>query len=192
MALLPYYTGAKIFNQPQLDSSQSLGGFISSSIIPNGMLSNLFGSLSRYTIQNGKSEIRAFVLYNSDTVDYTNIKCFFTYPDNSPSTDAADTSYDVGFATVVSDNCGDLSIEKLSSVYSQPYSVTLYSGADSLMNALDLPDIAKGTYLGIFIRRNILVSAQQPRSDQDYLDLMNGVLVLPTQEDIGFTVNWNP
>ncbi len=187
-----YYTGAKKFSQPQLDPSLSLGGLISSSEIPNGLLSNLFGPLSRYTVQNNKSEIRAFVIYNDDVAALTGLKAYFTYPqsDTSPATDTNDCEFDIGFATVSSNNCGDLSIEKVSNIYATPYTVTLSSGAEGLANALDLPDIASGTYLGIFLRRKLLASAIAVKSDADLLAIMNETLILPTEEDIQLTFVW--
>ncbi len=60
-----FYTGAKTYLGEQKESSASLGGLISSTEVPNGLLSNLFGTLSKFTIQQNKPEFRAVVIKNN-------------------------------------------------------------------------------------------------------------------------------
>src|SRR6185503_17665688 len=147
MTLTPYYTGSKTYLGVQKDGSQSLGGLISGTEIPNAMLSNLFGPLSRYTIQQGKAEIRAIVIKNTGATLLAGLKAYFTYPndDESPSTDTNECEFLIGYGAVSANDCGDLSVETLSSIYSLPYTVTLQS-AVGVGEAIDLPDLDVDSY----------------------------------------------
>lgn len=59
-----FYTGADKANASQKDSKKSLGGFVSSSMIPNGLLNNVFGKLSYIEMANPESQHRIIVLKN--------------------------------------------------------------------------------------------------------------------------------
>lgn len=59
-----YYTGAQAFQGEQKDPLQSLGGFISSSKIPNKLAGNLFLSISDSTIERGSEETFCIGLKN--------------------------------------------------------------------------------------------------------------------------------
>lgn len=187
-----YYTGAKTYLGIQKDPSISLGGLISSTEIPNGLLSNLFGTLSRYTIQQGKPEMRVVVVKNDEASLLAGLKAYFTYPndDQSPSTDTNECTFLIGYGAVSSNDCGDLSVESLSSIYSLPYTVTLQS-AVGVGEAIDLPNLDVDSYLGIFIKRVVKSSTQAVRSDTDLAAILAGTLVLETQEDISLTFAWD-
>lgn len=188
-----FYTGATAFDKEQKDSSLSIGGLISSTEVPNGLLNNLFGGLSKFTVQQNKAEFRGIVIKNDGEIVLTGLKAFFTYPqtDDSPATDSNDCEFLIGYAEILVSDCGDLSIEKLSSIYSTPYTVTMEANAVGEENALDLPDLDPGTYIGLFIKRVIKSSAQEPLSDDDLEDILDEELVLETTEDIGLTFVWD-
>lgn len=189
MSLKLYYTGAIKFDQSQTEPIKSLGGFISSTEVPNGLLGNLFGDLSRFTVMQGKAEIRVFAIKNTAVVTKANLKCWFTYPNNG-SSDTNDCEYDVGFAVPTVDDCGDLQTEAISSIYATPYT-TLNSGKVGEVNALAIGNLDAGDYLCIFVRRKIKASAQQPMSDADLLAVLDGSLVLPKVEDIQLSFGWD-
>jgi len=60
-----YYTGANEFLGIQQSSILSLGGFISNSLIPNGSLGNLFGGLSKKTLQEKTRTILGIAFKNN-------------------------------------------------------------------------------------------------------------------------------
>ncbi len=188
-----YYTGAVKYLGEQKDSSLSIGGLVSSTEIPNGVLANLFGSLSRFTIQQNKPEFRAIVIKNDGDTVLSGVKAYFTYPqtDDSPATDDNDSEFLIGYSDMLVSDSGDLSVEKLSSIYATPYTVTMNEGAVGEENALDLPDLDPGSYLGIFIKRVLKSSTQLPVSDSDLEAILDGTLVPSKQEDIGLTFSWD-
>ena len=55
-----FYTGAKAYNLEQKESSLSLGGYISSTRVPNNVLGNLFDST--FWIQKNECEYRCLIL----------------------------------------------------------------------------------------------------------------------------------
>lgn len=179
-----FYTGAAKFNKPNLDASKSLGGYISSSEVPNAFLGNLFGELSRYTIKEGRPEVRCFAIKNTDIAIKTGVKAFFTYPVDNACT------YEIGFSPALADNCGDLYTEALNSIYSKPYSVTFHAGKVGSVNALALPNLDPNMYLIIWVRRIISPATQNPPTTQDLLDILSGAKTVEKIEDIGLTFEW--
>jgi hypothetical protein len=193
MSLKLFYTGALKFDNPQQDTIRSLGGYISSSEVPNGWIGNLFGDMSKFTVQQGKAEIRVIAIKNTGA-NKTGLKCWFVYPDDgaAPTPNLTnDCDFEIGFAIPSPDDCGDLMTEKIANIYAQPYTVTLVPGKVSLITALALGALDAGDYLCIFIRRKIKLTTQQPLSDADLLAIMNGTKVLPVVEDIGLTFAWD-
>lgn len=191
MSLKLYYTGASTFEGAQLDKDKSLGGLISSSEIPNGLIGNLFGDISPYAVQLNKKEIRVFAIKNTALVTKSGLKAWISYPDNDDSESIQDDSlYEIGYGEVTADDCGDLTVEALTSIYATPYTVTFQSAVGQA-NALSLPDLTAGSYLGIFIRRILNPDLQEPLSDDDLLEILEGTIVQETQEDINLTFAWN-
>ena len=79
-----FYTGASSFGAEQKDLNKSLGGWISSTPIPNGMKSNLFGSISSYTSDQLFREVIAIALKNVTTETVNDIEIYFTPDPNDP------------------------------------------------------------------------------------------------------------
>lgn len=191
MSLKLYYTGASTFEGTQLDKDKSLGGLISSSEISNSLIGNLFGDISPYAVQLNKKEIRVFVIKNTALVTKSGLKVWISYPDNDDSESIQDDSlYEIGYGEVTANDCGDLTVEALTSIYATPYTVTFQSAVGQA-SALSLPDLTAGSYLGIFIRRILNPDLQQPLSDDDLLEILEGTIVQETQEDINLTFAWN-
>lgn len=59
-----YYSGSNQAEVEQKDKTKSLGGFKSSTKIPNGQIGNLFGSISNKTLQDKSREIKVFFFKN--------------------------------------------------------------------------------------------------------------------------------
>lgn len=190
MSLSIYYTGAAKFTASQNDASKSIGGYISSSIIPNGMLSNLFGDISAYTksIAN-RSEYRAIAIKSTSAPTKSNLKAYFTYP-QSNNADSNVCDYQIGYLSPQADQCGDLMTELLSSIYAQPYTVS-FSPAVGLANALQLPNLDNNNYLVLYIKRTLKTSFVEPLTIDQYVAIMNKTLVLDIQENISLTFDWS-
>lgn len=59
-----YYTGAAQPAAPQAQPSQSLGGYVSASPVPNELPGNLFTDLSAYGLATGAPDVRCLALRN--------------------------------------------------------------------------------------------------------------------------------
>lgn len=80
-----FYSGAKSLNSSQTDISKSLGGFISSTSLPNGRLNNLFQDVSLVSLQEESSETKAIFLKNISNKIVQNIVLYFLYPSETIS-----------------------------------------------------------------------------------------------------------
>lgn len=66
--MILYYSGAQTPNTPQPDYEKSLGGFVSSSPVPNGGINSIFSNISQLTLEEGAVETRAIFLKNTTGV----------------------------------------------------------------------------------------------------------------------------
>lgn len=81
MSFQLFYTGSELALTTQTHAPDSLGGFVSSSPIPNGSLGNLFDALSKYSQELGGSEVRAVALINTSNAAIASpLSLWFNYP----------------------------------------------------------------------------------------------------------------
>lgn len=76
--MMLYLTGAanslaKSQEAPQTDVSKSLGGYISSSVVPNGSVNALFDTISLHTLKDKPQEIIGIALINKFETDVTDV-----------------------------------------------------------------------------------------------------------------------
>lgn len=71
-----YYSGASNANSPQNLSEKSLGGFISSTRIPNDLVSNIFSVVSKSNLSKRQREFRIIFLKNTTGKDITDLQFF--------------------------------------------------------------------------------------------------------------------
>lgn len=74
-----YYTGSSSFNLPQTDPSKSLGGYKSSTPVPNARLNELFGEISLTSKDITPSECVAIVLANDSEDTLVNVSLTAIY-----------------------------------------------------------------------------------------------------------------
>jgi len=77
--MMLYLTGASVSlskssDAPQTDVQKSLGGYISSSVVPNGAINSLFDMISLNTLKNRTKEIIAVGLINKLDIKVTNVE----------------------------------------------------------------------------------------------------------------------
>ncbi len=149
-----FYTGASSDLKEQRLSVKSLGGFISSSPVDNGVSEAFFSDLSQTSIAQDLPEYRMFALKNEGSSDITNLKIYYEYKEENPS-------IDISFAAIEpskSNNNGGACIftfEKIPNGNSAPiYSQKFYSADSSFASQkvfLATPAITgeKITFLGV-------------------------------------------
>ncbi len=150
------YTGASQANEEQKDPSKSLGGYISSTLVPNGVLQSIFSAASLLSIQQKKKEVRLIALHNESTIIASNLILTFKLDE--------DTICDYKIAIVVPslDNCNNPSFERIDSGNSLPY----YAEFNTINNneAIELPDLNANSYFGIWLMREYNESATEIKS----------------------------
>jgi hypothetical protein len=186
------YTGAGTFENTQQIAASSLGGYPSSSMVPNGALSNVFDTITKLTISRNKPEYRVLAILNDGIAELTGLQAWFEYPsdnsDESPSTDSADAQFRIAYAVPKVDACGDFYVDMITPG-SKPYGVT-FSEAHGAGVPLALPNLAVGAYLFIYLERTLDATLQQPLSDDELVAILNKTLILDTEEEVGLTFSW--
>ena len=149
--MLLFYTGP---DQPlgvQKSPEKSLGGFISSSIVPNSQLNNLYSTLTKSDVDNNYSVIRILALTNITNSPITGITIYPVLPVGS--------YIDIQLAVVLPflDSCSNPNFERLSSDTSLPYYADFQDYTQSSPLVYSTP-LAAGASLGLFILRKINLS----------------------------------
>lgn len=75
-----FYTGAEFFNSVQTNIDKSLGGYLSSSLVPSQSMNNLFSDVSKTAKEQGIIETRAIVLKNTTGSTKTAVNLYHNYP----------------------------------------------------------------------------------------------------------------
>lgn len=68
-----YLSGAQVFKGEQRDVNQSLGGFMSSTPVPNKKLNGIFADVSLFNLKEKTQNVLAIFLYNEGAEAITNI-----------------------------------------------------------------------------------------------------------------------
>lgn len=144
-----FYTGAKTYGATQVNPRQSLGGLPSSSLIPNGLLSNLFMNIA--LLSTTTHEVKAIVLKNISGRVLSNVDVY------------VDTNIDWIKTTVGAvwlSTTGEM--EKITSTYALPYGIVFNETAEDSRLELGNPStgvILNNQMVGIWIKREINRSA---------------------------------
>lgn len=140
-----YYTGAQEPNQPQTQIQRSLGGYKSSTRVPNASLDSLFQGVSQRQLQEGDEQIIGIILTNESGATITNLTIYSTVPNGSPVT------FQVAAVTLVNDN----RIEQIPNNQASPYVGTLVE-MTSIANRRTLSaSLANNASIGLWIRRTV-------------------------------------
>jgi len=137
-----YYTTTARANVPQQKASQSLGGFKSSSSIPNSTFGNLFSDVSLLTIENDLPEYIGIILVNELEAEAVNIKLWLEKGEHSIC------NYRLAVVELSSTN----EIEMLPSINSRPLYAEFYESY-SLDDAINIPSMLPNEQYGIWIER---------------------------------------
>jgi len=145
--MIIYYTGATREGETQPEASLSLGGYLSSSVIPNDVLGNLFSGLSRNLLENKIRETRGIVLQNDSAQQATGIRLWFVVDAESK------VEYRVAVVTLAEDDCGRY-MELLPNGNATPYTAT-FNSANGEPNAINLPNMDSNAIIGLWIERAV-------------------------------------
>lgn len=187
-----YYTGANEFLGNQSDPSQSLGGFISCTLIPNDIVGNLFGTLSKSLIALDKFQTRVIAIKNNTGSDLTGLNAYFTLPVDSEGNFNNLAQYEIGYQQPQVDaESGDLKVENLSNQFALPFMNTSFQVSNGVSQAISLPNLSNQEYLGIYIRRKPTQETVQGLDTDSLEDVFDGDIVLNKEEQILLVIDWN-
>lgn len=130
--MMIYLTGAdtslaKSSAAPQNDASKSLGGYVSSTPVPNGELNALFDLISAYTLEKKSREIIALGLINKLTQAVTNVTLKIVVGRDALAT------FRVAAVTLDS----SLAMERISNRYAEPL-IAEFHNADFQRASVDI------------------------------------------------------
>ena len=180
-----YYTGASVKDQSQDRIEHSLGGMMSSSVVPNDMFSNVFDDLSQKTVDDNKSQIIALILKN-ELEDVTNLSFYFKVPENPFC------KIEIGVTVPGGDLETGFFLEQISNMNASPYNVTFHEAIDADKLELDLPIFKFGDCLGIWFKRTLLPDAIKSLTDTDTIaENVDNPVKLPTQETFELNIDWD-
>ena len=153
-----YLTGAssslaKSQEAPQPDTAKSLGGYVSSSLVPNGELNVLFDLISTYTINKHRDEYVAIGLINKYDKKIRNLQLsVIAGPDDICKFDIAAVTLDKNFA-----------MEQIPNRYAQPINAEFYDAT--------------------FVRAYVDLKILQPASPNEDIMLYPFNVLIKTEED---------
>ena len=140
-----FYTGASKGGEEQEIPSQSLGGYVSSSPLPNGSINNLFGGISQYGKQKALRQVRAIVLKNESGATVNPVVWY----DNVSSEPI--TNYRFAFVALAQSDCGWF-METIDQQDALPINAQFIDPRKQA-NAVSLPALPNDGYIGMWIER---------------------------------------
>lgn len=135
-----FYTGAKTVEESQESPKNSLGGYKSSSLIPNNQVWNIFGDIA--LLAEKRTEVKGIMLKNISEVELSNVAIWF---DNLVS-----DIFSLQIAGVVVDG-NKLEMDKLPNTYSLPFGIEFYDAIES--SKLIIGTLAVGQVIGLWLKR---------------------------------------
>lgn len=186
-----YYTTSQGSEQVQDKPSLSIGGYKSSSPVPNGKLGNLFSDISQATLSTYKqNQYAGLILKNELPTSVNNAKLWFDFPSDCYS------KFRVTFVSLSADSEGQLYMERLTDKYSKPISIQEFFEADGETNKVNIANFLSGAQVGVWIERELLLD--KIKEDQTLVyELQEGYTdrykerVLGKEDDIKLNISWD-
>ncbi len=144
-----YYTGAKEFEGIQKMPSKSLGGNISSSVVPNGLMNSLFSDISLLDLQLGSKQLRILAIKNEGANPITNFTVHVEHDENDENI----ADFYIGYSLPQADDCGVFG-ETVEDEEAEPYHSELQISKSNLTK-LNISNLEKDNYILLYLQRRI-------------------------------------
>lgn len=160
-----YYTVASGYDNPQTKISNSLGGFKSSTPVPNDKFGNLFDELSVLTIKDAKKQYIGLILKNETGAPVYNVQLWFTSPteikeNEETPVDPCEPKKIGNYASIsiaaVKTNLNDKEepfFEMIPDMYSRPFQAEFFSPTED--GKVTIGGMEDGQEIGIWLCRDI-------------------------------------
>jgi hypothetical protein len=186
-----YYTSPTGQDQIQTDPRLSLGGYKSTSLLPNDAFDNLFSEITQFMLsKTPEDEFIALVLKNETGTEVDNLWLWFSYPDGCFS------KYLVAAVDMTADANGVLQMEHVPNRNSKPLYAEFHE-ASGQVNAVEIGTVAINGMVGIWIQRSLvdgLADSIQTEANLYITDPNNPDLVVPVvpdkQDAISIHMEW--
>lgn len=139
-----YYTGAKTAEDIQDNPLLSLGGYKSSTQIPNGKLHNVFPKITQGNVIKNTQIVRLIVFQNLTGADLTDLTIY--------NVDGDFSTLQMAFVSPAIDSCGNPQFERIQE-NNLPYQGTFASY--DIDNKYASPTIPALGYIGIWLKKNL-------------------------------------
>lgn len=182
-----YYTTPEREGVEQIRPMLSLGGYRASNTVPNDEFGNLFGEITKLSVDKNKDEYRALVLKNEGSDPLVNVKLWFTYPEKSYS------KFLIAAVQMSADENNELVMEHVNTIYSRPMYAEFFE-ANGEIDAVTIGNMSVGAQVGIWLKRvlNIDVITEDQNSNLQYDEQTKLYKEIPleTSETIGLVIDW--
>ena len=179
-----YYTNSPTYDTPQTEAKLSLGGFLSSSLIQNDLINNLFSSISELSRQSLRREAILIALKNTYTEVIQDVTLEFKVDDF----DALVSEFSIAFIVSKTDSCGNVYFDRIDNSQALPF-VDLEVISD-LNKSFSLGDFAVDQVIGIWLIRNIIKANVAPLTNAELEDNYNDDITPATQENFSLELSW--
>lgn len=142
-----YYTVSSGEDSPSNRPSNSIGGYKSSTMVPNDFYNSVFGQISILGLSRGGDEYIGLMILNEEDSNLSNLKFWFKDFDNKQSS--------LEFAAVKPsiDSNGYQFIERLATINSKPQNIIFSHPTED--NPAILGELKSGEMLGFWLHRKI-------------------------------------
>jgi len=184
-----YYTVASAQNDFQTKPSLSLGGYKSSTPLPNGVLGNLFSDISMYTVKNNfGNKYIGLILVNEDSEEHADVNFWFVYPTSCSSL------FRVALVDLAVGDDGIPYMEHIPDNNSKPLYAT-FNEVDGEANKINIGTLASGEMLGIWIERELKIEDIKQEQSSIYVVDPNdpyryNEVELSKEDDIEINFEW--
>lgn len=143
-----YYTTSAGYNNQQTKISDSLGGYKSSTPVPNDTFSNLFDEISLNLASNPREQYIALILKNEGTETFKNVELWF-----SSVTDNPYGTITVGAIEMGKDEEENPVTSRTSSMNEKPYWIQFYEAKEE--EPVSLGDMEAGDEICLWFCRSL-------------------------------------
>lgn len=140
-----YYTVSSGYLNSQTNFVNSLGGYPSSTEVPNDIFDNLFDELSLLEVKDAKTQYKAIVLKNDSDKKISNVELWFDFSEENVC------RYQIGAILLSEDN--EYLMEQIPSTYSKPYSIQFVDA--TVDDKAVVGTLQPGQMIGLWLSRTI-------------------------------------
>ena len=147
-----FYTGAVEPKASQTNPIISIGGYVSCSKVPSGLVGSIFANPSQSEMQKGGVIYILLSLKNLTGGDLTDTKVFYEQADDALYT------IEMGLIAPATNSCGEPVYEEQVNNGATPLDV-VFTDAKNIGNAINISSLVADAHMGVWIKRTMSADA---------------------------------